>query len=43
MLIQRRFNIVKVSKYNGYGIDTAKEYDKEVNYDGKNIIINLDY
>jgi alpha-D-xyloside xylohydrolase len=43
MLIQRKFNIVKVSKYNGYGIDTVKEYDREVNYDGKNLVINLDY
>ena len=41
MLDARKFNIVKVSKNNGIGMNTVKQYDKVVTYDGKEVIVNF--
>ena len=41
MLNERKFNIVKVSKKNGVGMDTVEKFDKVVTYDGKNVTVKL--
>ena len=41
MLTERKFNIVRVGKNKGIGINSAEKFDKEVIYEGKEIIINL--
>ena len=41
MLIERNFNIVKVSKNNGIGMDTVEKYDKLINYEGKKVTVKL--
>ncbi len=41
MLTERKFNIVRVGKNKGIGINSAENFDKEVIYEGKEIIINL--
>ena len=41
MLSERKFNIVKVSKNNGVGIDTTRKYDKLIIYDGKKVLVNF--
>jgi alpha-D-xyloside xylohydrolase len=41
MIAQRKFNIVKVSKNNGVGMNTTITYDKVITYDGKKVVIKL--
>ena len=41
MISQRKFNIVKVSKNNGVGMNTTITYDKVITYDGKKVVIKL--
>ncbi|MBN2426004.1 MAG: DUF5110 domain-containing protein [Calditrichaceae bacterium] len=41
MLKERKFKIVKVTKNNGVGIDSAKNYDQIVDYNGDKVIIVL--
>ncbi|MGD8781103.1 MAG: glycoside hydrolase family 31 protein [Ignavibacteria bacterium] len=41
MLGERKFNIVKVSKNNGVGMNKIEEYDKVITYDGKKVVVKL--
>jgi len=41
MLTERKFNIVRVSKNNGVGMDTAQKYDKVITYNGKKVVVKL--
>ena len=39
MLSERKFNIIKVSRKIGIGMDKVKKYDRVVTYDGKKVVI----
>jgi alpha-D-xyloside xylohydrolase len=41
MLAERRFRIVWVSKNKGVGMDTVKNYDEVVTYNGEKVVVNL--
>ena len=41
MLNERKFNIVKVSKNNGVGMNKIEEYDKIITYNGKKVVVKL--
>jgi alpha-D-xyloside xylohydrolase len=41
MLENRKFSIILVNKNNGIGSDNSTKFDKEVNYNGKKIIVKL--
>lgn len=41
MLTERKFNIVKVAKGKGTGINAMESYDKVVNYTGQKVVVNL--
>ena len=41
MLNERKFNIVKVSKNNGVGMNKIEQYDKVITYDGKKVTVKL--
>jgi len=41
MLNERKFNIVKVSKKNGVGMETVEKFDKVVTYEGRKIEVKL--
>ncbi len=41
MLNKRKFNIIKVSMNNGFGVKYVDNYDKTVFYDGNKVVIHL--
>jgi len=41
MLVERKFNIVKVSRNKGIGSSIGTKQDKTVNYDGAKTLIKL--
>jgi alpha-D-xyloside xylohydrolase len=41
MLAERKFNIVRVEKNKGTGIDSVETFDKEVTYKGKKVMVKL--
>ena len=41
MLIERKFNIVSVTKINGTGMSTVEKFDKVITYNGKKVLVKL--
>jgi alpha-D-xyloside xylohydrolase len=41
MLTDRKFNIVRVTKNKGAGMEVVKDFDKEIDYSGKKIVVKL--
>jgi len=41
MLTDRKFNIVRVTKNKGAGMEVVKNYDKEIDYSGKKVVVKL--
>jgi len=41
MLTERKFNILIVSKNNGTGMNTIKNYNKVISYNGKKVVVQL--
>jgi alpha-D-xyloside xylohydrolase len=41
LLTERKFNIVRVAKNKGAGMDVVEKFDKEVTYNGNKVVIKL--
>jgi alpha-D-xyloside xylohydrolase len=41
MLANRKFNIVRVAKNKGAGMDAVQQFDKEVSYSGTKVVVKL--